>query len=200
MSPDRLDALLRGTAGVGCRLEAELTDGWFNSAYRVLLDDGRPAVVKLAPPADAAVLRYERGILATEVMVYRRLAALPGGSVPMPELLFAGEEFLVLTVLEGIPWDKVADRIRPSTGTALRRELGAITALLHTLAPEDGRFGYPAGESGLSAPDWRTAFTAMVDALPDDADRWQSPLGMPPADMRTLVAEGWYALDEVTEP
>jgi aminoglycoside phosphotransferase (APT) family kinase protein len=200
MSPDQLDALLRSTAGVGCRLEAELTDGWFNSAYRVLLDDGRPAVVKLAPPAGAAVLRYERGILATEAMVYRRLAALPGGSVPTPELLHAGEEFLALSVLEGIPWDKVADRIRPSTRAALRRELGAITARLHTLAPQDGRFGYPAGESGLSAPDWRTAFTAMVDALLDDADRWQSPLGVPPADIRTLVAEGGYALDEVTEP
>jgi aminoglycoside phosphotransferase (APT) family kinase protein len=200
MSPDQLDALLRSTAGVGCRVETELTDGWFNSAYRVLLDDGRPAVVKLAPPADAAVLRYERGILATEAMVYRRLAALPGGSVPTPELLYAGEEFLALTVLEGDPWNKVADSVRPSTGTALLRELGAITARLHTLAPEDGRFGYPAGESGLSAPDWRTAFTAMVDALLDDADRWQSPLGVPSADIQTLVAEGWYALDEVTEP
>ncbi|MGR6974871.1 phosphotransferase family protein [Streptomyces cynarae] len=200
MSPDQLDALLRSTAGIGCRLETELTDGWFNSAYRVLLDDGRPAVVKLAPPAGAAVLRYERGILATEAMVYRRLAALPGGSVPTPELFCAGEEFLALSVLEGIPWDKAADRIRPSTGAALRRELGAITARLHTLAPEDGRFGYPAGESGLSAPDWRTAFTAMVDALLDDADRWQSPLGVPPADIRTLVAEGRDALDEVAEP
>jgi aminoglycoside phosphotransferase (APT) family kinase protein len=200
MSPDQLDALLRSTAGVGCRLEAELTDGWFNSAYRVLLDDGRPAVVKLAPPAGAAVLRYERGILATEAMVYRRLAALPGGSVPTPELLHAGEEFLALSVLEGIPWDKVADRIRPSTRAALRRQLGAITARLHTLAPQDGRFGYPAGESGLSAPDWRTAFTAMVDALLDDAERWQSPLEVRPADIRRLVAEGGYALDEVTEP
>ncbi|POX52816.1 phosphotransferase family protein [Streptomyces sp. Ru72] len=200
MSPDQLDALLRSTAGIGCRLESELTDGWFNSAYRVLLDDGRPAVVKLAPPAGAAVLRYERGILATEAMVYRRLAALPRGSVPTPELLYAGEDFLALSVLEGIPWDKVADRVRPSAGAALRRELGAITARLHTLAPQDGRFGYPAGESGLSAPDWRTAFTAMVDALLEDTDRWQSPLDVPPADIRALVAEGGYALDEVTEP
>jgi fructosamine-3-kinase len=118
--------------------------------------------------------------------------------------LVSGE--LTLRVDTERPWrleftaDKVADRLRPSTGTALRRELGAITARLHTLAPEDGQFGYPAGESGLSAPDWRTAFTAMVDALLADADRWQSPLGVSPAGIRTLVAEGSYALDEVTEP
>ncbi|MGW5423592.1 phosphotransferase [Streptomyces sp. NPDC003943] len=96
LTPAALDALPRGSAGVGCRLEHELTDGWSNSAYRVLLDDGRPAVVKPAPPPDAPVLHYERGILGTETMVYRRLADLPEGSVPAPELLDADEEFIVL--------------------------------------------------------------------------------------------------------
>ncbi|MFI2436680.1 phosphotransferase family protein [Streptomyces sp. NPDC018693] len=200
LSPGELDALLRASTGIGCRLESELTDGWFNTAYRVVLDDGRPAVVKLAPPADVAVLRYELGIMSTEAMVYRRIEALPGDRVPTPALLYAGEEFLAVSVLEGTPWDKAADRVSPAVQAALRRELGAITAQLHTLAPEDGRFGYPAAESGLSASDWRTAFSAMVHALLDDAERWQSPLGVPPAEILTLVAEGGYALDEVTEP
>ncbi|GHH04748.1 phosphotransferase family protein [Streptomyces lanatus] len=200
LSPEDLDALLRDSVGVGCRMESELTDGWFNTAYRVLLDDGRPAVVKLAPPPDAEVLRYERGILATEAMVYRRIEKLPQGDVPTPELLHVGEEFLAVSVLEGVPWDKAADRLPPATGRELRRQLGAVVARLHTLSPEDGRFGYPAAESALSAPDWRTAFTAMVDSLLDDAARWRSPLDATPADIRTLVAEGADALDEITEP
>ncbi|WP_327594195.1 aminoglycoside phosphotransferase family protein [Streptomyces chartreusis] len=200
LSPEDLDALLLGSLGSGCRLEAELTDGWFNTAYRVRLDDGRRAVVKVAPLPDTSVLRYERGILATEAMVYRRIARLPGGGVPTPELLHAGAEFIAVSVLEGTPWDKAGDRLPAATQRALRRELGAVAARLHTLAPEDGRFGYPAAESALSAPDWRTAFTAMVEALLDDAERWRSPLGVPPADIRTLVAEGADALDEVTEP
>jgi aminoglycoside phosphotransferase (APT) family kinase protein len=200
MAPDEVDVLLRVSLGIGCRVETELTDGWFNTAYRVVLDDGRPAIVKLAPPADAEVLRYERGILATEAMVYRRIATLPDGGVPTPALLHAGEDFLVLSLLEGTPWDKAGGHLPPTAGTALRRELGAITARLHTLAPLDGRFGYPAAASALSAPDWRTAFTAMVEAVLDDAARWQSPLDVPPAGIRTLVAEGDYALDEVTEP
>ncbi|MGC9538370.1 phosphotransferase family protein [Streptomyces sp. UG1] len=200
LSPADLDALLRDSAGIGCRLESELTDGWFNTAYCVRLDDGRPAVVKLAPPPDAEVLRYERGILATEATVYRRIAKLPTADVPTPELLHADEEFLAISVLEGTPWDKAADRLPPSTTRELRRQLGAAVAHLHTLSAEDGRFGYPAAESALSAPDWRTAFTAMVDALLDDAARWQSPLDATPGDIRTLVAEGGYALDEVKEP
>jgi len=200
LSPDELDVLLRGSTGIGCRLETELTDGWFNTAYRVVFDDGRRAVVKLAPPAGAEVLRYERGILATEVMMYRRIAALPGGGVPTPSLLYAGQEFLAVSLLEGIAWDKAAERLSPTAHKALRRELGAITARMHTLVAEDGRFGYPAAESALSAPDWRTAFTAMVDAILDDAQRWHSPLDVPPGGIRALVAEGGYALDEVSEP
>ncbi|WP_109632965.1 phosphotransferase family protein [Lentzea atacamensis] len=197
LSPGELDALMSGSAGIGCRVEAELTDGWFNTAYRVRLDDGRAAVVKLAPPAEVPVLRYERGIMATEAMVYRRLATLPG--VPAPEFLHAGEDFLAVSVLEGTTWDKAGD-LPEATQRALRRELGAITARLHTLTSEDGRFGYPAEEAALSAPDWRTAFTAMVDALLEDAARWQSELGVTPGEIRTLVADGGYALDEVTKP
>jgi aminoglycoside phosphotransferase (APT) family kinase protein len=200
MSPGRLDALLRSSMGVGCRVETELTDGWFNTAYRVLLDDDRPAVVKLAPPADVEVLRYERGILTTEAMVYRRIAALPGGGVPTPELLHEGEEFIVLSLIEGEPWDKADDRLPAAAKTELRRELGSITARLHTLAPEDGRFGYPAAHSALSASDWRTAFTAMTEALLDDAERWRAPLGVSPAEIRRLVGEGAPTLDEITEP
>lgn len=200
LSPDDLNALMASSVGVGCRLETELTDGWYNTAYRVLLDDGQAAVIKLAPPAGTPVLRYERGILATEAMVYRRVAALPDGGVPTPELLYEDPEFLAVSVLQGVPWDKAADRLQPAARRALRRELGAITARLHTLAPEDGRFGYPAAESALAATDWRTAFTAMVDAILDDAARWESPLGVTPAEIRALVADGGHALDEVTEP
>ncbi|MFD5270442.1 phosphotransferase family protein [Streptomyces sp. NPDC058335] len=200
LAPADLDALLRGSTGIGCRLEAELTDGWFNTAYRVLLDDGRPAVVKLAPHDDVPVLRYERGIMATEAMVYRLAAASPDRGVPMPELLHAGDGFLVISMLEGTPWDKLADKIAPASESLLRRELGRIVAGLHRLTPEDGRFGYPAAESALSAADWRTAFAGMVEALLEDAARWGSSLGVTPDEVRTLVAEGGYALDEVTEP
>lgn len=47
-APDQLDALLLADAGAGCQVESELSDGWFSAVYRVRLDDGRPAVVKLA--------------------------------------------------------------------------------------------------------------------------------------------------------
>lgn len=89
--------------------------------------------------------------MATEALVYRRLATLSGGGVPTPELLHEGEGFIVTSVLEGVPWDKATTCLSRADQAELRRELGAITARLHTLAPPDGRFGYPAAESALSA-------------------------------------------------
>ncbi|MFF7679285.1 phosphotransferase family protein [Actinacidiphila glaucinigra] len=198
LSAEQLAAMLRESAGVGCSVEAELTDGWFNAAYRVRLDDGRPAVVKIAPPPDAAVLRYERGIMATEVMAHRRMAAL--GGIPLPELLYAAPEFMALSVLPGTPWDKAADRIPADRQARLRRELGRIVARLHTLAPEDGRYGYPAPEAGLSAADWPTAFGAMVEALLEEAGHRHTPLGAAPEEIRALVAAGADVLAEVEEP
>ncbi|WP_405723977.1 aminoglycoside phosphotransferase family protein [Streptomyces sp. NBC_01537] len=197
LTAGELDAMLRRSSGTGCRMESELTDGWFNSAYRVRLDDGRPAVVKVAPPDGVPVLRYELGIMATEAMVYRQLAAVAG--VPQPELIHQGPDFLVISVLDGLPWDK-AGGDKADGQEALRRELGRITARLHTVRSPDGRFGYPAPEAGLGGPDWPTAFTAMTDALLADADRWEIQLDVTPAEVRSLVAAGTGALAEVTEP
>lgn len=49
----------------------ELRDGYFNAAYAIELHDGRKMVLKVAPPPDVTVLRYERGIMGTEVEVMR---------------------------------------------------------------------------------------------------------------------------------
>ncbi|MGW2648661.1 hypothetical protein ACWC2T_27945 [Streptomyces sp. NPDC001393] len=111
----------------------------------------------------------------------------------MPELLHAEEEFIVLSLLEGTPWDKAGEQLSADAGALLRRELGAITARLHTLAPADGRFGYPAAElvslafGGDTGPDsdlaaGYAAAGGSLDfspgppcVLPSDARRLQRP-------------------------
>jgi hypothetical protein len=46
----------------------ELTGGTFNAVWLVRLTDGTGLVVKLAPDPAEPMLRYERGLLATEAM------------------------------------------------------------------------------------------------------------------------------------
>ncbi|MEU9575242.1 aminoglycoside phosphotransferase family protein [Streptomyces massasporeus] len=198
LSAPQLEILLRDAAGISCHVQHELADGWFNTAFRVLLEDGRAAVVKVAPSSDAPVLRYERGIMATEAMFYRRVGAL--GGVPLPELLHAGPDFLVVAVLDGEPWDKSIDLLGPAARNVLLQQLGGIVAQFHALPNTLGYFGCPAPEAELRAGDWRTAFTMMVEAILEDAQRWASPLGITPAQVRALVAAGADALDEVRRP
>ena len=61
----------------------ELGGGTFNTVYLVRRAAGPGLVVKLAPDPARPMLRYERGILATEAMYYRlrRPARRRGGAV-----------------------------------------------------------------------------------------------------------------------
>lgn len=194
LTPRQIDALLRESTGCGAAVERELTGGMFNSAYLVRLEDGRRGLLKLAPPPELPVLRYERGIMSTEALVYRLAAPLPG--VPLPELWHGGPEHLLISLLDGVPWSE----LEPAEPGPLRRELGRISARLHRVVAPDGRFGYPAAASGLAADDWPTAFGLMVDAVLADAAAWRVELGTTPEEVRGFLAAGHAELASVREP
>ena len=50
---------------------AELRDGYFNAAYQIDLADGHRVVLKVAPSPGVRVMRYEHGILGSEVQMLR---------------------------------------------------------------------------------------------------------------------------------
>ncbi len=62
-----------GTALGGRTLASftECEEGWFNAVYRLGFDDGGESVLKIAPPADVRVLRYEHDLITTEVDALR---------------------------------------------------------------------------------------------------------------------------------
>ncbi|OLE27023.1 MAG: hypothetical protein AUG49_06605 [Catenulispora sp. 13_1_20CM_3_70_7] len=135
-----LDALIAGAFGpqVGIKDRRELSDGFFNAAFRLLLTDGRDVVLKASPPPGAALLTYERDIMRAEVEFFRA-AAMTG--VPLPELLHAGfdrglidGDYVVLSAVDGVTWDSVRSSLEESSTSALRRELGGYLARLHRVS------------------------------------------------------------------
>ncbi len=58
--------------------------------WRATLTDGRAVVVKVGPPADARLLRYERGLIAAEAEYFRTVRA-GAPAVPVPEVLHVGK-------------------------------------------------------------------------------------------------------------
>ncbi|MEU6507030.1 aminoglycoside phosphotransferase family protein [Streptomyces sp. NPDC046942] len=182
LPPDRL-------AGV-----RPLGGGTYNTVEELRLTDGGRYVLKTAPTGPG--LRYESRLLAAETEFCR--AAAEAG-VPAPRALHTDDGPGVCHTLQtrcpGTPWD---DSLTGAERAALRRELGAQVARLHEITGP--AFGYPSGALGPLAPDWRTAFTAMLDAVLDDARRYAAELPLPADEVAKALAAGYGALDEVTVP
>lgn len=188
LSEAELDALVRRVLGVPLASHVELTEGMFNTAYRLTAADGRETVLKVAPPPDVPLLTHERDIMRTEALAFRLMAAR---GLPVPEVLLHEDGLLLMTALNGVPWSAAREGLSDAEHGALRRELGAIVRELHTIRGEV--FGYV---QGPNAGTWREAFTAMVEAVLGDADRF----GVELPDVRPAFAARAHLLDEVTEP
>ena len=180
-----LDELLRqaGVDPASATAYDELTEGTFNTVYRIGRSGG-DLMLKLSPDPAAPVLTYEHGLIRTETEYYR--AAL--GKAPVPEVVYAGDDFLLMSALPGRTLFSQADAI--TERAALRRELGELVAGLHQITGPG--FGYP--QQGL-VDRWSTAFLSMVDDVLRDAARFQ--VDIPGDQVRRLVLDRIDLLDGV---
>ncbi|WP_097880526.1 phosphotransferase family protein [Streptomyces sp. st140] len=201
--PRVLDALGVGERDIASI--APLAGGTYNTVTRVTLADGRDWVVKTPPPHTAA-LRYERDLLVNEVAFYTAAARAGGPAIPRvvrseTDPAAPTGAYLVMTARPGRPWHEVSPTADDGDEPRLRAELGRIVGQLHGATGADpSGFGYPAEPFGPLAPTWRTAFTAMTEAVLADAETYRARLPYPVGDIRTLLAGAAPVLDEVTRP
>lgn len=168
-----------------------LSGGTYNTVEELLLTDGRRYVLKVPPPPTAPGLTHESELLVSEAEFYRAAAK---ADVPAPRVVALGSR-LLMTACPGEPWN---GSLTETERTSLRTELGRQVARLHTVTGPG--FGYPSGALGPLAPDWRTAFTGMLDAVLDDARRYRARLPRPADAVARTLRAGYGALDEVTVP
>ncbi|GGN57287.1 phosphotransferase [Streptomyces albiflavescens] len=173
---------------VDCRA---LSGGTYNTVEELRLTDGTRYVLKIPPSADADGMTHERNLLRSEAEFYRAAATV---GVPAPEVVTAGEHHLLMTRCPGTPWGD----LDPGEQVVLRGELGHLVARLHSVTGPG--FGYPSGALGPLAPDWRTAFTTMYDAVLDDARRYDAWLPRPADEVARTAKAAYDALDQVTVP
>ncbi|NUR86712.1 MAG: aminoglycoside phosphotransferase family protein [Nonomuraea sp.] len=191
-----LDALARRALGLGVWSAQELTDGFANAVWRLVLSDGSTVVLKVAPPPELEQLSYERNLLRMEAAALE-LAGAAG--MPVPELLVAGfddpvigGDYLVLDALDGTPWNQAEIQdVGP-----IRREVGRHLAAMHAVTGEV--YGYP--HAGITGRTWREAYLAMAGALLDDTLRYPTPLPRPAEEIRAVLEAASPVLDEVDTP
>ena len=200
----QLSAVIEG-AGIDpsrIRSSVELTEGLFNTAYRIDLADETILVLKVSPSADMPLLSYEHGIMATEAMFYQ--AASTSG-VPVPRVVhtdfthdIVDSDVLLMTYCAGHSWYSQRDRIGEGDHARLRADLGGMVAALHGITGPG--FGYPAESVARLSASWREAFTAMIHTVLADAAKFGASLPRPANEIADLLAAHAAGLDEVTTP
>ena len=97
----------------------ELTEGMFNAAYEVCLDNGSSVILKIAPPKEAEVLTYEKNIMYAEVQTMKMLSQQ--GSIPVPHIYGYDDSCTVCTS----PYF-VMEKLRGESMNKIRYNLSAV--------------------------------------------------------------------------
>ncbi|MFJ9630682.1 phosphotransferase family protein [Streptomyces sp. NPDC101175] len=164
--------------------------GTYNTVEELTLTDGSRYVLKTAPTVPG--LSHERRLLVSEADFY---GAAAEAGVAAPRVVVLDGDALLMTRCPGEPWD---DSLADTEVPALRTELGRQLARLHEITGPG--FGYPSGALGPLAPDWRSAFTTLYDAVLDDARRYRAWLPLPADDIARTARAAFTTLDEITVP
>ncbi|KOV36316.1 aminoglycoside phosphotransferase family protein [Streptomyces caelestis] len=199
---DSWERARRVLAGAGLPPDAltgvrPLSGGTYNTVEELSLADGGRYVLKVPPAPSVPGLRHERRLLVSEADF---CAGAAEAGVPAPRAVSVGGDtsvpYLLMTACPGEPWTEA----EPADGerAGLRTELGRQVARLHRVTGPG--FGYPSGALGPLAPDWRTAFTAMTDAVLADARDYGARLPRPVDEVAAVLRAAAGALDEVTVP
>ncbi len=143
-----------------------LGDGEFNAAYKVTCEDGKAYVLKIAPPAEAGVLSYERNMMDSEVYWYHRMKE--DTDIICPDIYtvdFSCEIIksccFIMQMMEGDPlW-----KCDLSAEEAERVQAGKIRMLTAIHGVKNDRYGYR--QSGLY-DSWYEALRSMAVNLVKD--------------------------------
>jgi aminoglycoside phosphotransferase (APT) family kinase protein len=180
----------------------ELTEGFFNAACQIELKDGLKCILKVAPPPEVRVLRYEKDILRAEVESIRLVRQHT--NVPAPEIYaydnahdILSSDFFLMQFLEGTPFHKLRGQLSPEQQAGIDRQAGRLT--WHINQVEGDSFGYFAQQEQRWIS-WRPAFDAMLTDVLQDGKDLDISLPLAYDDIQERIAPLYPALDEVVTP
>jgi aminoglycoside phosphotransferase (APT) family kinase protein len=180
----------------------ELTDGYYNAAYRLDLADGLRCVLKVAPPAAVPVLRYEQDIMTAEVETIRLVRAHT--TMPVPEILchdpshtLIGNEFFIMAFVAGMPFHKLRTSLSQEDQQRIMRQMGAFLAEMNAISGD--AFGYFTPRSPRFET-WRAAFDFMLRGVLADGQAVSVKLPLGYDALLDLVSRSYPALDEIQSP
>ncbi len=179
----------------------ELTDGFFNAAYHLVLENGPDCVLKIAPHPETRVLRYETNLMRAEVNALRRVGSAT--NLPVPQIIaddftrrIINRDYFLMSHLDGIPFNKLRGSLSKEAQNAIERDTGRITRQINAIRGES--FGYMGADERFD--DWRTCFDYMIQCLLADARDAGVRLPLPFDELYARLEMQFDHLDEVAAP
>lgn len=180
----------------------ELTEGYFNVAYEVVLNGGREVVLKVAPAQDVRVMTHEKNIMYAEVQAMEK--AMEHGGIPVPKVLgyddsltICKSPYFFMEKLEGSSLNEIKDSLTQEQIDSIHTETGKLCREINRIVCPC--FGYP-GQPEFQGTDWYIVFRRMLEAGIDDAVRGRVDLKISADELLRCLERDKASFTEIKEP
>jgi len=201
---ERIESIVKNILGSQATVAdyAELPEGFYNSAFRISCADGAKYVLKVAPPDDIPILRYEKNILQAEVDVMRLVKART--EMPIPTILghdnsrtVLPSPYYLMEYMEGVLYHKLRPALTIEEQARLDQRIGVLLRQMNAITGES--FGYFA-QTETHRPGWKEAFKMMLSGVIEDGIDAGVELALSKAEIFERLEPTFYTLDEVRVP
>ncbi len=179
----------------------ELTEGFYNSAYKVRLDNGDEYILKTAPSKAVKVMTYEKNLINTEVMAMKLAAR---NNLPVAKCAAFDEEcdvcnapYFIMSVLPGQSLSSLSYSIDEETNNQIMYDLGKLNSQINGITGE--KFGYPGFPKGQDIK-WYPVFRTILEDAVNDGIRVKVELGIDIEDLFEKLEQSKNIFDTVTVP
>lgn len=180
----------------------ELTEGYFNVAYKVCFESGEQYILKVAPPKDVPVMSYEKNIMFSEVTAMNLVAEKTG--VPVARVLYfdetltlCGSPYFFMECLPGDSLYSLRERLSEEEKKQIRIDSGRLNKKINAITGD--RFGY-IGLPHMQGKNWYAVFFSMIQMILKDAERMSVDLKISIPRLVHLLSLSKAIFEPVTVP
>lgn len=180
----------------------ELTEGFFNIAYLIELENNRAVILKIAPPSDTIIMTHEKNIMYSEVTSMKMVAEKT--NCPVAKIIFydtshtiCDADYFIMEKLEGKSFNSTLDNLSEANKDKINYEMGMYNKELNFICGE--RFGY-FGQPDKQGENWFEVFKSIVNDAIYDAKRLSVDLKISGEDILKLLDRDKSYFEEVKVP